>query len=43
MFQLDGLGAILADPAIIRYLIGGIIILVIIIICYSIHNKLTKA
>jgi len=40
MFQL---GDILADPALLRYLVGGIVVLVIMIICYGIHNKLTKA
>ena len=42
MFQLDVIGDLLSDPAIIRYLVGGIIIIVIIIICYTIHHKLTK-
>lgn len=40
MFQFE---AIFSDPAFLRYLIGGIIVLVIIIVCYSIHNKLMKA
>ncbi|KKN05491.1 hypothetical protein LCGC14_1086730 [marine sediment metagenome] len=40
MFQFESL---FSDPAMLRYLIGGIIVLVIIIVCYSIHNKLMKA
>ncbi|MFX0028594.1 MAG: hypothetical protein ACFE8B_05260 [Candidatus Hermodarchaeota archaeon] len=42
MFQLDEILDALSDPVVLRYIIGGIIALVVIIICYVIHHKLSK-
>lgn len=42
MFQSDSITDVLSDPIVIRYIIAGIIFLVVVIICYSIHQKLTK-
>lgn len=41
MFQFD-LAELFNDPAIMQYIIGGIALLIIVIVCYSIHNRLTK-
>ena len=40
MFQFDDL---FSNPDMIRYLIGGIVVLIVMIVCYSIHNKLMKS
>lgn len=40
MFQSFDLLDIFADPIVIRYVIGGLIVLIVIIVCYSIHRKL---
>ncbi len=42
MFQADFLGDLLSNPVVIQYIIGGIILIVVFIICYGIHSKLTK-
>lgn len=43
MFQWDALGDLLSNPVVVRYIIGGLIFLVVVIICYAIHNKLSKS
>jgi len=42
MFQSDSITDVLTDPTVIRYIIAGIIFLVVVIICYSIHHRMTK-
>ncbi len=42
MSQLEDILDILSDPTVMRYVIGFIIVLVILIICCIIHNKLIK-
>ena len=42
MAFLDLISELLSNPTFIRYAIGGIILVVVIIICYAIHNKLIK-
>lgn len=42
MFQLEDILDFLSDPIVMRYVIGFIIVLVILIICCIIHNKLIK-
>ncbi|MFX0080895.1 MAG: hypothetical protein ACFE94_03995 [Candidatus Hodarchaeota archaeon] len=42
MFQWDAIKDLFDNPVVVRYIIVGIIVLVVIIICYSIHHKLTK-
>ena len=42
MFQWDAIVDALSDPVVLRYIIGGIIALVVVIICYAIHHKLSK-
>ncbi len=44
MFQFeDLLTDLLTNPALLRYLVGGIVVLIVIIVCYSIHNRLMKS
>jgi len=40
MFQLFDILDIFSDPTVIRYLIGGLIALIVIIVCCAIHRKL---
>lgn len=40
MFQFEDL---LSNPDVLRYLVGGIVVLIVIIVCYSIHNRLMKS
>ncbi|MCK4780663.1 MAG: hypothetical protein KAT57_10765 [Candidatus Lokiarchaeota archaeon] len=40
MFQPFDILDIFSDPTVIQYVIGGIILLIVVIICYSIHRKL---
>ena len=42
MFQLEEILDVLTDPAVLPYIIGGIIFIVVFIICCIIHNKLIK-
>jgi len=42
MFQSDIIGELLSDPRVIQYIIGGIIFIIIVIVCYAIHRKLTS-
>jgi len=42
MLEWDAIAGILDNPVVVRYIIGGVIFLVVIIICYIIHHKLTK-
>jgi hypothetical protein len=42
MFQSDAIADLFDNPVVIRYIIAGVIFLVVVIICYAIHNKLTK-
>ncbi|MFX1315055.1 MAG: hypothetical protein ACFE9T_04275 [Promethearchaeota archaeon] len=42
MFQSEDIFDFIMDPAVFPYVIGGIILLAIIIICCIIHSKLTK-
>ncbi|MFX1377222.1 MAG: hypothetical protein ACFFA0_15560 [Promethearchaeota archaeon] len=42
MLQWDAIVDALSNPVVLRYVIGGIIAFVVIIICYIIHNKLSK-
>jgi len=43
MFPLDIINEIFQTEGFIRYAIGGVIVLVIIIVCYCIHDKLMKS
>ena len=44
MFQFeDLLGDLFTNPDVLRYLVGGIVVLIVIIVCYSIHNRLMKS
>ncbi len=43
MFQSFGdILDILSDPIVLRYLIGGIVVIIVIIVCYAIHKKLME-
>ena len=40
MNLLDIISELFSNPVVLRYIIGGIILIVVIIVCYVIHNKL---
>ncbi|MFX1419220.1 MAG: hypothetical protein ACFE9N_09905 [Promethearchaeota archaeon] len=40
MFQSGNIIDFLLDPAVFPYIIGGIILLVVVIVCLTIHRKL---
>ncbi|MFW9989208.1 MAG: hypothetical protein ACFFC3_11165 [Candidatus Odinarchaeota archaeon] len=40
MFQ--SFGDILSDPVVLRWIIGGIIFIIVMIVCYAIHKKLME-
>ncbi|MFX1568233.1 MAG: hypothetical protein ACFFCV_07685 [Promethearchaeota archaeon] len=42
MFQSDLIGDLLSDPRVWQYVIGAIVFIVVVIVCYSIHRKLTS-
>jgi len=42
MLQWDAIVDLLDNPVVLRYIIGGAIFLIVVIICYVIHHKLTK-
>ena len=42
MFQWDAIADLFDNPVVVRYIIGGTIFLIVVIICYVIHYKLTK-
>ncbi|MFX0004583.1 MAG: hypothetical protein ACFFAA_12485 [Promethearchaeota archaeon] len=42
MFQSGNILDFLSDPTVLQYIIGGIIALVVIIICCSLHKKFTS-
>ncbi|MFX1377748.1 MAG: hypothetical protein ACFFA4_01520 [Promethearchaeota archaeon] len=42
MFQSSGVLDFLSDPRVLQYIIGGVIALVIIIVCCALHKKLTS-
>jgi hypothetical protein len=43
MFQFSsGILDFLSDPVVLRYIIGGAIAIVVIIICCALHKKLTS-
>lgn len=42
MFESGSIADLFDNPVVIRYIIAGVIFLVVVIICYTIHHKLTK-
>ena len=42
MFESNALADLFSNPVVMQYIIGGIIFIVVVIVCYSIHRKLTK-
>ncbi|MFX1574373.1 MAG: hypothetical protein ACFFB0_16660 [Promethearchaeota archaeon] len=42
MTLFDIISELFSNPTLIRYIIGGIILIVVIIVCYAIHNKLVN-
>jgi len=42
MFESNLFDDLFSNPVVIQYIIGGIILIVVLIVCYGIHNKLTK-
>ncbi|MFW9999260.1 MAG: hypothetical protein ACFE9Q_12770 [Candidatus Hodarchaeota archaeon] len=42
MFQLDIIQELFSDPRVLQYIIGGIIFIIVVIVCYAIHRKLTS-
>jgi len=42
MFQSDIIGELFSDPRVLQYIIGGIILIIVFILCYSLHRKLTN-
>ncbi len=43
MLQWDAIADILSNPVVFRYIIGGVVLLEVVIICCIIHNKLKKS
>jgi len=42
MFQSNIIGDLFSDPRVVQYIIGGIILIVVFILCYALHRKLTN-
>ncbi|MFX0037146.1 MAG: hypothetical protein ACFE9I_16060 [Candidatus Hermodarchaeota archaeon] len=42
MFQSDLIADLLSNPTVIRYIIGGVIVLIVLIVCCAIHRKLVE-
>lgn len=42
MLQSNPLADLFSNPVVIQYIIGGIVLIIVIIVCYSIHNKYIK-
>jgi hypothetical protein len=42
MLQWDAISDLFSNPVVIRYLIGGVILIAVLIICCIVHNKLKK-
>ncbi|MFX1328658.1 MAG: hypothetical protein ACFE91_11055 [Promethearchaeota archaeon] len=42
MFQSDLIADLFSNPIVLRYIIGGVILLIVLVVCYAIHRKLVE-